>query len=99
MIPDTAIAANGLHLCPKCGLETVAVKDMDPPAGYCGPCEWFTHATDDEVNAVMVRMTASLGLLDNLIEEEAKSPGSPAVVEIANTLMVFLAKKKEPAHD
>tara|TARA_Y100000296_G_scaffold41307_1_gene47605 strand:+ start:654 stop:887 length:234 start_codon:yes stop_codon:yes gene_type:complete len=59
----------------------------DKTFGFCSPCQWWTHAINDEHNEGLTRITGTLQLLEDLIEAATKDPESQATHELATTIM------------
>ena len=91
------IGGNGREFCPKCGRQTIEA-DLPKPHGYCSACQWFTFAVNESHNKTMISLTASLKMLDSLIDsaKEDKRAGRetrPNTREIAGSLVAHLKRQ------
>lgn len=82
-------------VCPKCGRFTQAVRDLKGPHGFCGNCQWFSKATSDQHNDMLIKLTATMEMLDALIDsaeqdEAKKLPWRKRTREIADSIGRFL---------
>lgn len=61
-----------LDPCPKCGGASKTAPNLDPPFGFCSKCLWFTHAYNDEHNAMLINISSNIGSIQELIESAQK---------------------------